>query len=304
MKRANDYAIGIDIGGTKIAVGIVDRRGVVLKRKQIPTESHRDGETILADVTQLVQGFITPTQVASFKGIGVSICELVDLQGNVTSDYTVKWKGLPIQQRLSELAPTVVEADVRAHALAEATFGSGRQYRHFIFLSVGTGISSCLVQDGQPYAGARGNALVLTTMPVTVFDEAGQRIEFTLEPFASGAGMVERFNHLLKSNFTRVEEIVAAAQSGDRDAVQVLSTGGEALGSAVGWLVNVLDPEAVIVGGGLGLADGLYWDAFVASTRQHIFAEETRRLPILKAACGADAGIVGAAAKVFMEIGD
>lgn len=299
MDVANNYAIGIDIGGTKIAIGIVDQHGNVPMRKQIPTDPQRGGEAVLEDVLQLVRSFIPSIQAAFFKGIGLSICELVDLQGNVTSDYTVKWKGLPIQQRLSEVAPTIIEADVRAHALAEATFGAGRHYRHFIFLSVGTGISSCLVQDGKPYAGARGNALVLSSMPITIFNEQGNKFEFTLEPFAAGAGMVDRFNRLHSTSINRVEEIVSAANAGDARAAQILATGGEALGSATGWLVNVLDPEALIVGGGLGLADGLYRDTFIASTRHHIFAEDTRNLQILKATCGANAGIIGAATRVL-----
>jgi glucokinase len=79
-------------------------------------------------------------------------------------------------------------------------------------------------------------------------------------------------------------------------AIRVVETAGEALGVSVGWLVNVLDPEAVIVGGGLGLAGGLYWESFISSTRAHIWAEAARNLPVLPAALGAEAGLIGAAA--------
>ena len=71
------------------------------------------------------------------------------------------------------------------------------------------------------------------------------------------------------------------------------------MGSALAWLVNVLDPAATILGGGLGLAGGLYWESAVATARAHIYADESRMLPIVHAACGADAGIIGAAAYVF-----
>ncbi|MBX9625917.1 MAG: ROK family protein, partial [Gemmataceae bacterium] len=96
----------------------------------------------------------------------------------------------------------------------------------------------------------------------------------------------------------RAEDVLAAAAAGDLEAVRVVREAGEAVGAAVGWLVNVLDPEAVAVGGGLGLAGGPYWDALVDSTRRHVWAEAARGLPVVPAGLGADAGLVGAAVAV------
>ena len=90
--------------------------------------------------------------------------------------------------------------------------------------------------------------------------------------------------------------MLAAADRGDPDAARVVRDAAEALGSGVGFLVNVLDPEAVVVGGGLGLAGGLYWDALIDSVRRHVWAEATRDLPIVRAELGTDAGLIGAAA--------
>ena len=87
-----------------------------------------------------------------------------------------------------------------------------------------------------------------------------------------------------------------AARAGDPIAQAIVRSAGSALGNSVGFLINVLDPQAVIVGGGLGLSDGIYWDAFVTSTRKHIWSEVSRKLPILHAELGADAGLIGAAA--------
>src|SRR5262249_11256337 len=99
----------------------------------------------------------------------------------------------------------------------------------------------------------------------------------------------------------RAEEVLAVAAAGDREAVHVAASGGAALGTSVGFLANVLDPEALIVGGGLGLASGLYWDSFVVSTRGHIWAEERGGLPILPAGLGTDAGVIGAAALLWLS---
>ena len=111
-----------------------------------------------------------------------------------------------------------------------------------------------------------------------------------LEAVASGPALAAAFN------VDRAEDVLAAADRGDPDAVRVVRDAAEALGSGVGFLVNVLDPEAVVVGGGLGLAGGLYWDAFVDSVRRHVWAEATRDLPIVPAELGTDAGLIGAAA--------
>ena len=92
---------------------------------------------------------------------------------------------------------------------------------------------------------------------------------------------------------------MAAAARGEPDAARVIRDAGEALGSGLGFLVNVLDPDAVVVGGGLGLAGGLYWEVLVESARRHIWAETTRGLPIIPAQLGPDAGLIGAALTVW-----
>ena len=143
---------------------------------------------------------------------------------------------------------------------------------------------------------SRGNALILASSPLTVDCAAcGARNRFVLEDFASGPALVARYRAESGRPASRGEEVLSAAAAGDAAAVAVVRSAGEALGGSVGFLVNVLDPEAVVVGGGLGLAGGLYWEAFVAATRAHVWSEATRGLPILRAALGPDAGVIGAA---------
>jgi glucokinase len=90
--------------------------------------------------------------------------------------------------------------------------------------------------------------------------------------------------------------VLAAAAAGNAEALEVATTAGAALGAAVGQLVNVLDPDAVVVGGGLGLSEGAYWTSFCTATRRHIWSAVHRDLQILHAATGEDAGLIGAAA--------
>jgi glucokinase len=300
---ARTYAIGLDVGGTKIAAGVVAlESGAVLLRRDMPTQAGRGGAAVLEDVLALAQALRDQAAAGGMqlRGVGLGVAELVDLAGNVTSGHTIDWRGVPVRQRLAQLAPAVVESDVRAHALAEARYGAGRSFGLFTFVTVGTGISCCLVQHGRPYAGARGNALVLASSPITtICSECGAELRPVLEQFASGPALVRRYNELGVAHVQRGEEVLAAAASGLLSAIWVVASAGAALGASVGWLVNVLDPHAVIVGGGLGLAGGLYWDRFVAAAREHIWADASRDLPILMASLGPDAGLIGAAASVL-----
>ncbi len=288
------YAIGIDVGGTKIAAGVVDlgtENGAILMRVQRPTAPQRGGEMVLADVLALARDLQVSVKQAGgeIAAVGLGVCELVSHCGEITSDFTIEWKGVAVQAALTEIAPAVVEADVRAHALAEAAYGAGRGSDPLVFTSVGTGISACLVQGGVPFVGARGNALVLATGPISIAAPDGALQSFVLEEYASGSALARRYG------VERTEEIFAAAQRGEERARTMLHDAGWLLGGALGWLASVLDPAAIVVGGGLGSAPGPYWDALVAGVRAHIWSDATRALDVRQATLGNDAGIIGAA---------
>ena len=299
-------AVGLDVGGTKIAGGVVNfPSGEVLVRRVIPTAAERDGERVLKDCLDFAADLIREASSldVEVKAVGVGVPELVDLEGNITSGHAVKWRGLPVQESFSKLAPAVVESDGRAAALAESLLGAGKPFRLFVYVTVGTGISHCLVQEDRPYAGARGNALIFASSPFTnTCTGCGTVLKPVLEDFAAGPALVARYNQLSQRKTTRAEEVISAADAGDSAAAQVVRSAGEALGVSVALLINTLDPQAVIVGGGLGLVDGLYWSSFVGSTRDHIWSEDSRDLPVLRAALGTDAGLIGAAATAVRKI--
>src|SRR4029078_441092 len=126
--------------------------------------------------------------------------------------HAIAWHGVPVQQRFRRIGPAVVEADVRAHALAEARYGAGRSFQLFAFVTVGTGISCCLVQAGKPYAGARGNALILASSPLTTAcTTCGTLLRPVLEEFASGPALVARYNQSTGRYVARAEDVIAAA---------------------------------------------------------------------------------------------
>ena len=303
MADAWPCAIGLDVGGTKIAAGLVALpSGEVLERQVIPTRPERGGDAVLEDCLALGEALLGQAagKRAPVIGIGLGVPELVDPTGAITSAHNFDWRDVPVAQRFSALAPTVVESDVRAAGLAEALFGAGRAFRIFAYVTAGTGISHCLVEEGRPFTGARGNALVLASGALTstcpICDTTSDQV---LEELASGPAIVRRYNQRSARRVARAEDVLGAARTGDEVAVTVVRSAGEALGNVVGFLINVVDPEAVVVGGGLGQAGGLYWSSFVESARRHIWADNGRDLPILPAALGTGAGVVGAAATVW-----
>jgi glucokinase len=295
------WAIGVDVGGTKIAAGVVGfPSGTVLERRIVPTEPHRGGHAVLADALDLARALVDEAGVRDLRpvGIGVGVAELVDLAGNVTSAHEIRWEGLPVQSTFSTLAPAVVESDVRAAARGEALLGAGKGFGAFLYVTVGTGISACLVEDGHPYSGARGHALVLASGAYGLeCPHCGTWAEQVVEEYAAGRALVSRYG----GGVTRAEEVLAAAAAGDARAVAVVTSAGRALGQAVGMAVNLLDPEAAIVGGGLGLAGGLYWTSFEKALRRAVWSPLTRTLPVLPARLGVDAGLIGVAAVVWRK---
>jgi len=297
--------IGLDVGGTKTAAGVVlFPEGKVLCRRVIPTNASRPGGVVLGEVVDLSKELVRQAADLGFNvcGIGVGIAELVDAEGNLASAHTINWLGLPVHASFAEVAPVFLESDVRAAAHGEALLGAGRQLRSFVYVSVGTGISCCLVQGGKPHCGAHGCAIVLATAPLSATcPSCGVHSHPILEEFASGPALRRRYIEAAKVSIQNGLEVTDMAERGDPDAIRVVQSGGEALGVVVGLVANILDPDAIIVGGGLGLDDRLYWQSMVESTRSHIWADSVKSLPILHAQLAADAGLIGAAASYWRQ---
>jgi glucokinase len=299
--------LGVDVGGTKIAAGRVTfPEGRVESRRTLPTRPDRGAEAVLADVERLVRelGAEVRSLGREIRAVGLGICELVDARGRIVSGQTVDWQGEATAGRLAGLAQRVViEADVRAAALAEALFGAGRGRSPFLYVSVGTGISSALVVGGRPFRGARGATGTLASGPWPgLGNPAGNGLPISLEQWAAGPALPRRFRDSYGGQAETAQQVIAAAQAGDPGAIEVVRTAGEALGAGIGWLVNVLDPSRVVVGGGLGLAEGLYHEAMVTAVRRQVWWEGHREVPVVRAETGSDAGLIGAAAAAWLPL--
>ena len=288
------YAVGIDVGGTEVAGGLVDlATGDVVARRRVPTNAARGGAAILADTVALARELCTEAARLGVRvgGLGVGVAELVDRHGRVFSDHRIRWSGLDVAGTLGEVLPTVVSADVRAAALAEARFGAGRGLTDFYFVTIGTGVSGVLVLDGVPYAGSRGAALVIAnSMDRQRCATCGNESCGMVEDIASGPGLAAAFGAGM-----RAEDVLSAAAQGDAQAQMVIENAAARLGRVLALLADSLDPQVLVIGGGLGSAPGAYFRALSSAIRAGLWDGVDNNLPITQAALGPDAGLIGAA---------
>jgi predicted NBD/HSP70 family sugar kinase len=286
------HAIGIDVGGTKIAGGVVDlATGQVLARHRLPTERETGGAAVLARVRACVAALEAS---AGPLAVGIGVPELVDRAGVVQSGWNFDWRGLNLGEHVAPERPVSVESDVRAAAIAELHYGHGRTYPSFAYISLGTGLSYTFCTDGRVHRGARGFAIHFASTDLQpICAHCGRQGPFNLEGFASGGGMQAQDAARRGGSGRDAGALIAATD--DPEAVRLVEEATTALAAGLGQVVNMLDPHALVFGGGLSQSA-----AFVRMLRAKlpafIWAEAARDLPVLVSALGPDTGVIGAAA--------
>lgn len=287
--------IGVDFGGTKIAAGLVDiSTGAVLSKRVIPTLAHRPPEIIEADVRRLVDELHDTAATTPIAAIGIGMPDLVDLSGRLNNSSYLPDDGRALLAHLSGLAPACFESDARAAAAAEAQFGAGRPFANFAYVTISTGLSYCLMIDGKPYRGARGFAIHFgSTISYWPRNNAAGT-DAIVEEFASGKGLAERYDRLSGRTGSSAEDVLAR-EAADPIAGRVLSDAIELLGDRLAQMIDMIDPGALVIGGGLGLSEGFLCDRVEPAIRRRLWTDANRDTPILPAALGADAGLIGAA---------
>ena len=215
--------VGLDVGGTKIAGIALDRSGEVVEHRTIATGVERGGADALDRAVALAEELVSAARQGGHEplAIGIGVPELVSPEGAIVSDGVIPWLGLPVAERFGSLLPAILESDVRAAARAEAELGCGRGLHSFVYVNVGTGISSALVIGGRPYAGAHGGAIVLASGAQSCrCPSCGEESSVVLEEIASGPGIVARYREL-GGHAERAEHVVEAAGRGDAAAMRV-----------------------------------------------------------------------------------
>lgn len=310
-------ALGIDVGGTKIAAFRVARDGSVLDRMTVPTPAE-DPEATIAAMIEAANRLLQPEVVA----IGVGAAGIVDAhEGILRFAPNLAWRELPIAGRMREALglPCQVDNDANVAAWGEYRFGAGRGYRHMLLVTVGTGIGGGIVAGRRLFRGAHGFAAEIGH---TIVEPNGPRCgcgnRGCWEQVASGQAIgrlgrnaAARYPGSLIASLAGHEpegvsgEVVTkAARQGDEVARGILAEVGRRLGQGIAGLVNVLDPQVVVVGGGaIRAGDLLLEPARLAYTDAVEAPDHRPDVPIVAAQLGNDAGAVGAAALALEELG-
>ncbi len=287
-----ERVIGVDLGGTKILAGVVDRAGEIGATKEIatPTESQTAVlealNVAIADVLEdgvVAVGLGAPVNFDRRTGRGVRATNLplhdVDLGAGIREHF-----GLPVG----------VENDGNAAALAEWRLGAGRGTSNLVMLTLGTGVGGGIVLDDHLYRGwaELGHVVVEAGGPPCQGNCHGRG---HLEAVASGHA-ADRVARQLWGEGANAHQLVERARAGDAAAVAALARIGELLGAAIGSLANIFDPEVVVVGGGFGAAAGdLLLDPARESARREAIEPADTTLRIVEAELGEEAGLIGAA---------
>ncbi len=297
---SEDLLIGLDIGGTKTAAGVlrsIDATAII--HVQSPSVLDQ-AESLFDAVVSIIESLLASLNNLreNVTSVGVSVAELVALDGSIISGVTLPWQQFPVRTRLSERIglPVCVVADCYAGAFAETLLGIAQNRSSALYITVGTGIGVALIKDGIVWIGSHGMTATFATSARTVVGADDQlQVMRPLEEFASGPALVRRYKLLHPDFQGTAVDLVQRSRDGESAATQIVSTAGAALGASIADLINLLDPEIVIVGGGLGVAPGPYRDAVEASCRRHIWSAALRDIPIVTSGLGADSSWIGAA---------
>lgn len=309
MSRNTRQAIGIDIGGTKICAAVVDQRGIVHDTVTVATP--RDMPN--ADLVRML-ALMADSLTARFrrvKSIGVGAAGAVDWTTGV-----VKWapnntySNFPLRQLLQDEAglPVVVDNDANTAGWAEAQINHSQPYRNMAFLTIGTGVGAALIIDGRLHrgrnslAGEAGHMIVAPSGHLCGCGRIG-----CLEAMASGTALTRIGNALLSDERGSLQnlsghDIYAAAQSGSAAALTAFDQVGHWLGLGIANLVNLLDLDVVVIGGGLVETGDLLLEPVRRSVQENTFAVGHRpAVEILASSLGKEAGVIGAALLALAE---
>lgn len=305
-------ACGIDVGGTKIAGGVVDEDGHVLEEQRVVSPA-TDAEAIEEAIAGLVADLRSRHDIAT---VGVGAAGYVDKsRAVVLFAPNVAWRNEDLKSELERRVelPVVIENDANAAAWGEFRFGAAHDADDLLLVTVGTGVGGGLVLDGEVYRGANGVGAEIGHMRVVpngILCGCGKHGCF--EQYASGSALVREARALALSgaqiaqgmlqraggDLTRITGplITAAAQDGDAGAVQQLAELGRWLGEGIASLTEILDPEVVVIGGGVSEADDLLLEPCRAAFGAQLVGRGFRPIPeVRRARLGNHAGLIGAA---------
>jgi len=315
MAHLNYYA-GIDIGGSNVKYGLVDSTGNIIYRGQKPALVEKGPKPLLHMITNIGEDLLlrAAEDDLTINWLGVGSPGPIDNQQGVvrgTSPNIPDWKGTALGPHLKEHLnlPVYVDNDANTMALAELRFGAGQRFETILCVTVGTGIGGAIIINKELWRGSSFSAGELGHM---VIQYEGRKCPCgnrgCLEIYCRAGAMIERAGQKYTANPSEImrniidddikqlsiKKIFAAARKNDTLALETIEETARILGAGLSGAVNLLNPEAVILGGGVIEGGAGFIEIVAEEIRARAFASATEDLRIIKAELGNDAGFIGA----------
>lgn len=306
--------IGIDVGGTNVKIALVDGDGKIIYSNSVPTYAQMGYEYTVNNIKQAIRELMkeTNTEPKDIQGIGFDFPGQVDCKTGVVklAPNIPGWVNVPIAQMIEDEfhIPTRIDNDVRCAALGELKFGAGRGCENFVCITVGTGIGSGIVINGKVVRGAANAAGEIGHIKLQMEDGplCGCGDTGCLEAFASGPSIVAMAHEYLKGGKSAkfrelagdgeiTPYIVAkAAEAGDPVAKRIFEIMGYYIGMGLTSVINLLNPEKIIVGGGVAECGDLLLDPIRRTVNERAMVVQRQSVEIVPAELGNSAGVIGA----------
>lgn len=310
------YGFGVDVGGTTIKMGFFDKNGELLEKWEIETRKENGGAAILDDVAEQIQRKLTERGVSKSEvaGVGLGVPGPVKSDGTVVRCINLGWDVFNVEQALSEKTGLKVRAgnDANVAALGEMWKGGGRGHRNLLLVTLGTGVGGGIIIEGRMLSGSNGAGGEIGHVVVKE-DETevcGCGKKGCLEQYASATGIVRVTKKALKSceketslrgkDPLTAKDIFDEAKKGDAFAKEQVEQMGKTLGTAIANIACVVNPEVIVIGGGVSRAGSILIDPVEKYFKEQTF-HACRNAEFALAQLGNDAGIYGGAYLISEE---
>ena len=308
------YCFGIDVGGTSVKCGLFHTDGTLVEKWEIPTRTENNGQNILPDVAETINAKLAEKNIdkADVEGVGIGIPGPINSRGEAACAVNLYWGFTPVAQILGDLTGLKAQAgnDANVAALGEAWKGAAAGAQNIIMITLGTGVGGGIIINGKILAGSHGaggeigHALVVRSEE----EKCNCGNHGCLEQYASATGIVRVAGRVLAAseddstlrelqNIT-AKDVLDAFKAGDAVAVLIMEYVGDLLGGAIAGFTTVVDPEAIVIGGGVSKAGQPLIDCIEKYYQRYAFSS-CKETPIVLATLGNDAGIYGAAKMVL-----
>lgn len=308
------YCFGIDVGGTSVKCGLFHTDGTLVEKWEIPTRTENNGQNILPDVAETINAKLAEKNIdkADVEGVGIGIPGPINSRGEAACAVNLYWGFTPVAQILGDLTGLKAQAgnDANVAALGEAWKGAAAGAQNIIMITLGTGVGGGIIINGKILAGSHGAGGEIGHALVVRGEEEKCNCgnHGCLEQYASATGIVRVAGRVLAAseddstlrelqNIT-AKDVLDAFKAGDAVAVRIMEYVGDLLGGAIAGFTTVVDPEAIVIGGGVSKAGQPLIDCIEKYYQRYTFSS-CKETPIVLATLGNDAGIYGAAKMVL-----